>query len=71
MASSHCSDIDLAIVNGEIPEKPKAKKSALFHMSAVLKMARITSDVQVNHRARVPIISFTTNPEYGESLPFL
>ncbi|KAJ7439957.1 hypothetical protein FB451DRAFT_1301119 [Mycena latifolia] len=57
-------DMDLAIMTREmIPAADK--KRTLFQMSTILKAARITWDVQVNHRARVPILTFKSLPEYG------
>lgn len=58
------SDIDIAV---EIPSVPDVK-DALFQLSSRIKSSGLTSTrVVVNHRARAPIISFTTREEYGES----
>ncbi|KAJ7157362.1 hypothetical protein C8R46DRAFT_909176 [Mycena filopes] len=57
-------DMDLVVMTRE--EIPAAeKKRPLFQMSTILKAARITWDVQVNFRARVPILTFKSLPEYG------
>ncbi|KAJ6541593.1 hypothetical protein B0H19DRAFT_1173733 [Mycena capillaripes] len=57
-------DMDLVIMTRE--EIPAAeKKRPLFQMSTILKAARLTWDVQVNFRARVPILTFKSLPEYG------
>ncbi|KAJ7827188.1 hypothetical protein B0H13DRAFT_2214461 [Mycena leptocephala] len=57
-------DMDLVVVTRE--EIPAAeKKRPLFQMSTILKAARLTWDVQVNFRARVPILTFKSLPEYG------
>ena len=42
------------------------KKGALFQLAASMRNSRITQYVQVIHRARVPVISFETQPELGE-----
>jgi DNA polymerase sigma len=56
--------MDLVVVTRE--EIPAAeKKRPLFQMSTILKAARLTWDVQVNFRARVPILTFKSLPEYG------
>ncbi|KAJ7213560.1 hypothetical protein GGX14DRAFT_619000 [Mycena pura] len=57
-------DIDIALVTHQ--EVPAAhKKQVLFRMSGALKSARLTNDVLVNFRARVPIVTFKSLPEYG------
>ncbi|KAJ7360862.1 Nucleotidyltransferase [Mycena albidolilacea] len=57
-------DMDLVVMTRE--EVPAAdKKRALFQVSTILKAARLTWDVQVNFRARVPILTFKSLPEYG------
>ncbi|KAJ7760112.1 hypothetical protein DFH07DRAFT_918810 [Mycena maculata] len=57
-------DMDLVVLTREaIP--PTEKKRPLFQMSTILKSARLTWDVQVNFRARAPILTFTSLPEYG------
>ncbi|KAJ7696810.1 hypothetical protein B0H17DRAFT_1053139 [Mycena rosella] len=57
-------DMDIAIMTGEVIPTAE-KKRPLFQMSTILKAARLTWDVQVNHRARVPILTFKSLPEYG------
>ncbi|KAJ7045207.1 hypothetical protein C8F04DRAFT_1343864 [Mycena alexandri] len=58
------ADMDLVVMTREeIP--PAEKKRPLFQMSTILKAARLTWDVQVNFRARVPILTFRSLPEYG------
>ncbi|KAF8215652.1 hypothetical protein K438DRAFT_1704521 [Mycena galopus ATCC 62051] len=58
------ADIDLVVMTRE--EIPAAeKKRPLFQMSTILKSARLTWDVQVNFRAKVPILTFKSLPEYG------
>ncbi|KAJ7238767.1 Nucleotidyltransferase [Mycena haematopus] len=57
-------DMDLAVMTRE--EIPAAeKKRPLFQMSTILKAARLTWDVRVNFRARVPIVTFQSLPEFG------
>ncbi|KAJ7657010.1 hypothetical protein DFH06DRAFT_1199014 [Mycena polygramma] len=57
-------DMDLVVMTREVIPAAE-KKRPLFQMSTILKAARITWDVQVNHRARVPILTFKSLPEYG------
>ncbi|KAJ7511705.1 hypothetical protein B0H11DRAFT_1952680 [Mycena galericulata] len=57
-------DMDLVVLTREIIP-PAEKKRPLFQMSTILKSARLTWDVQVNFRARVPILTFKSLPEYG------
>ncbi|KAJ7083322.1 hypothetical protein B0H15DRAFT_850579 [Mycena belliarum] len=57
-------DMDIAILTSEVIPAAE-KKRPLFQMSSILKAARLTWDVQVNHRARVPILTFKSLPEYG------
>jgi non-canonical poly(A) RNA polymerase PAPD5/7 len=45
-------------------------KQPLFQLRQFLKDSGITDDVQVNHRAKVPILTFTTSPAYGEPRSF-
>jgi DNA polymerase sigma len=61
--------MDLVVMTRE--EVPAAdKKRALFQVSTILKAARLTWDVQVNFRARVPILTFKSLPEYGRQCRF-
>ncbi|KAJ7641073.1 hypothetical protein FB45DRAFT_999905 [Roridomyces roridus] len=57
-------DMDLAVMLRE-DYSQKEKKKPLFKMADLLKSARITWDVEVKHHARVPILSFTSLPNYG------
>ncbi|KAJ6601034.1 hypothetical protein DFH09DRAFT_1126548 [Mycena vulgaris] len=57
-------DMDIAIMTREVIPAAE-KKRPLFQMSTILKAARLTWDIQVNHRARVPILTFKSLPEYG------
>ncbi|KAI0713180.1 hypothetical protein C8T65DRAFT_645797 [Cerioporus squamosus] len=57
-------DTDLVIRTSE-PYDDERKKSALFQLAASMRNSRITRYVQVIHRARVPVISFETQPELG------
>ncbi|KAJ7144775.1 hypothetical protein C8R43DRAFT_1070614 [Mycena crocata] len=57
-------DMDIAVMTREVIP-PSEKKRPLFQMSTILKSARLTWDVQVNFRARVPILTFKSLPEYG------
>ncbi|KAF7352450.1 Non-canonical poly(A) RNA polymerase PAPD5 [Mycena venus] len=55
-------DMDLVVMT---KEEIVEKKRPLFQMSTILKAARLTWDVQVNFRAKVPILTFKSLPEYG------
>ncbi|RPD64718.1 Nucleotidyltransferase [Lentinus tigrinus ALCF2SS1-7] len=57
-------DTDLVIQTSE-PFDDERKKSALFQLAAMMRNSRITRYVQVIHRARVPVISFETQPDLG------
>ncbi|KAJ6617419.1 hypothetical protein B0H10DRAFT_2033323 [Mycena sp. CBHHK59/15] len=57
-------DMDIAVMTREVIP-PTEKKRPLFQMSTILKAARITWDVQVNFRAKVPIVTFQSLPDYG------
>ncbi|KAJ7292560.1 Nucleotidyltransferase [Mycena rebaudengoi] len=58
------ADMDIAVMTKEVIPTAE-KKRPLFQMSTILKSARITWEVQVNYRARVPILTFQSLPEYG------
>ncbi|RDX50585.1 Nucleotidyltransferase [Lentinus brumalis] len=57
-------DTDLVIRTAE-PYDDERRKGALFQLAASMRNSRITRYVQVIHRARVPVISFETQPELG------
>ncbi|KAF7340984.1 Non-canonical poly(A) RNA polymerase PAPD5 [Mycena sanguinolenta] len=57
-------DMDLVVMTREVIPAAE-KKRPLFQLSTILKAKRVTTDVRVNHRARVPIITFTSLPEFG------
>ncbi|KAJ6457266.1 hypothetical protein C8R45DRAFT_913659 [Mycena sanguinolenta] len=57
-------DMDLVVMTREVI--PAAdKKRPLFQLSTILKAKRVTTDVRVNHRAKVPILTFTSLSELG------
>jgi non-canonical poly(A) RNA polymerase PAPD5/7 len=60
----HPSDIDIAISTRLVGDQ--SKKSVLFQLSSRIKSSGLTPYVLVNHHARVPILKFTTRPEYGK-----
>ncbi len=62
-------DTDLVIRTAE-PYDDERRKGALFQLAASMRNSRITRYVQVIHRARVPVISFETQPELGEYISF-
>lgn len=57
------SDIDIAISTPSVTDQ--SNKSVLFQLSSRLKSSGLTPFILVNHHARVPILKFTTRPEYG------
>ncbi|OBZ68490.1 Poly(A) RNA polymerase cid14 [Grifola frondosa] len=57
-------DTDLVITTYHEVDQ-SAKKRALFQLSALIKNSAVAHDVQVIHRARVPLISFKTVSELG------
>lgn len=60
-------DLDVVIRLPSVDDQTE-KKRVLFQLSAALKASGITRDVQVNHFARVPVVTFQTVPNFGESL---
>ena len=60
------SDTDLVISTPHTYDD-ETKKRVLFQLSALMRNSHVTDYVQVVHRARVPVISFTTSPDLGRS----
>lgn len=60
-------DTDLVVTMPESYDDPETKKKTLFQLSALMRNNRVATHVQVIHRARVPVISFQTLPDLGES----
>ena len=60
------SDTDLVITTASSFDDETRKRS-LFQLASLMRSAHITPYVQVIHRARVPVISFQTVPDLGES----
>ncbi|KAI0326768.1 Nucleotidyltransferase [Cubamyces sp. BRFM 1775] len=58
------SDTDLVISTPHTYDD-ETKKRVLFQLSALMRNSHVTDYVQVVHRARVPVISFTTSPDLG------
>ncbi len=61
------SDTDLVVRMPESYDDPETKKRTLFHLSALMRHNHVAAHVQVIHRARVPVISFQTLPDLGQS----
>lgn len=57
-------DLDIVVRLPNIDHRADIKK-ILFKLSATLKGSGITSDIQVNHFARVPVVKFQTLPDFG------
>ena len=59
------SDIDLTVLMNRDMSQQETKRS-LFRMASKFKGAEITDKVDVRWRARIPILSFKTTPQFGE-----
>lgn len=57
-------DLDIVVSMDPMPPDSDVKK-CLFQLRAKLRNEGLTDDAQVRHHATVPIIAFTTLPEYG------
>lgn len=65
------SDLDVVVRLANV-EHQEDKKRTLFQLSAALKASGVTKYTRVNHYARVPVVIFQTEPDFGPSaLKFL
>lgn len=60
------SDLDVVV---ELPgaDHPLDKKNTLYQLSGALKASGATTEVFVNHFAKVPVATFVTLPNFGTS----
>lgn len=60
-----CSDIDVLIQTPQIYEDAY-KIRALFQLQSMLRSTQLTRNGQVSSGAKVPILSFSSVPAFGE-----
>ena len=60
------SDLDVVIRLDDVDHQDD-KKRTLFQLSAALKASGVTRQARVNHYARVPVVTFQSEPNFGPS----